>query len=74
MITHFRASKDFSEADDAYAKRRKKKLYYAKLKQQEEERQKELASKYRDRVRLILKSFYAGNLCFTWFQIQNFIL
>eukprot|EP00111_Clytia_hemisphaerica_P003679 TCONS_00010526-protein len=44
------ASKDFSEADDAHAKRRKKKLYYAKLKQQEEERQKELASKYRDRA------------------------
>lgn len=42
--------KEFSEADDANAKRRKKKLYYAKLKQQEEERQKELASKYRDRA------------------------
>jgi len=47
---HFSASKEFSEADDANAKRRKKKLYYAKLRQQEEERQKELASKYRDRV------------------------
>ncbi|XP_057313746.1 protein Red-like [Hydractinia symbiolongicarpus] len=44
------ALKDFSEADDASAKRRKKKLYYAKLRQQEEERQKELASKYRDRA------------------------
>ena len=47
-------NKDFSEADDANAKRRKKKLYYAKLKQQEEERQKELASKYRDRVIILL--------------------
>ena len=56
LYLFFRVSKDFSEADDANAKRRKKKLYYAKLKQQEEERQKELASKYRDRVIILIIS------------------
>lgn len=39
------------EEEDAATRRKKKKSYYAKLKRDEEERQKELASKYRDRAR-----------------------
>ncbi|KXJ10977.1 Protein Red [Exaiptasia diaphana] len=43
--------RDYNEDEDPVAQRRKKKKYYAKLHKLEEEREKELASKYRDRAR-----------------------
>ncbi|XP_032233362.2 protein Red [Nematostella vectensis] len=43
--------RQYNEDDDPTTARRKKKKYYAKLHKQEEERERELASKYRDRAR-----------------------
>lgn len=51
LLLVIRLPKEFDEIDDAATRRRKKKNYYAKLRKQEEEREKELAEKYRDRVR-----------------------